>query len=125
MDVFFKIVFLIQLNSHGHTIESLHELPHTGRKRKLSHQQSKQLILTPVRQALRKKQKIDYEDIHANITAKPEYSDISLRTIQRLGQHDHHITCKRTTLVVEQKGNIHMCHISHLLFFTDGQTHYM
>ena len=39
-----------------HTVESLHELLHTGRKRKLSHQQSKQLILTPVRQALRKKQ---------------------------------------------------------------------
>ena len=91
-----------------HTVESLHELPHTGRKRKLSHQQSKQLILTPVRQALRKKQKIDYNDIHTNITAIPEHSDISLRTVRRYGKQDHHITCKKTTLVVEQKG-MHIC----------------
>jgi hypothetical protein len=100
-------------------------LPHIGRKRKLSHQQSKKLILTPVRQALRKKQKIDYNDIHTNITAIPEHNDISLSTVKRYGKQDHRITCKRTTLVVEHKGSIHISCISHLLFFTDAQTRYM
>jgi transposase len=86
------------------TVESLEEKKHTGRKHKLSEEDTQQLIEQPVEEALQKKQKINYSDIHQKIQSKPAHSDISLRTVQRIGKRELGLRWKRTTLDVEQNG---------------------
>ena len=91
------------------TQASLEHKPIRGRKRSLTEAESTTLILKPVQKAVEKKQKISYKDIHKTAIAKPQYSHISLRTIQQLGKKHHGLKWKRTTLTVALEGRyIHM-----------------
>ena len=75
----------------------------SGRKRTLTQAESHALILDPVHKAFKKKQKIDYADIHAQIIAKPEYHHVTLAMVKRVGRKEHRLTWKRTqeSLAVE------------------------
>jgi transposase len=95
------------------TRASLELLPRGGRKRTLTQAEGHALIFKPVHKALKKKQKINYKDIHTQIIAKPEYSHISLYTVQQMGKHNHRLKWKRTEKTLRAEG---ICKHTHLLF---------
>ena len=85
----------------------------SGRKRTLTQAESHALILDPVHKALKKKQKIDYADIHSEIIAKPDYRHVSLAMVKRVGRKEHRLTWKRTE---ESLGVEGICNHAHSRF---------
>jgi transposase len=74
------------------TIDSLQEKPHTGRPRALTPREVRQYISTPIIKANRTATAIHYTDLIRMMEGKRA----SLRTIQRIGKQQEHITAKST-----------------------------
>jgi transposase len=86
------------------TVESLERKVGSGRKRKLTHEES----TTHIEEFVRKRNKAgistSYKEVKAEVESKTGKT-VSLRTVQRIGREDHNITNKFCTrkLAIESR----------------------
>ena len=83
--------------------ESLTKKHAGGRKRKLTHEESREHVEEFIAKRYRIGKAVSYADVHNEVKDAP-VSDASLRTILRYGLKDHNITDKTTSRRLEIEG---------------------